>query len=535
MQCQSVLSLVTALVVASTIGGLAHAREPLASISTSPTTVELCPNDQATPVLVTLRNNDANPIRNICLRAFTNSPITLKALDMIAPQAHNETPANTGTSEQNNCSGGISLPELRSGATISKLLSFNVANPSPSSPVTLWADYQMGDPSKGENETATGSFTVTTRKLSVDSFKVQAQTNFLSLYDRQEGSVLLTITNGTNDSLKVSTSMRLNPPSTQVEPAKTMSTTVAPQDVMVIPYKIKVGDSVTPGKYFGLIQVDAETDCGTVIHRAVSYEVTLGVFGESQVLTAIKVPSLLLLPGFLILTLWMLLWRFKIFSWRVSFLAKPTNADEFIIGGTDSEFWLLGITFSLLLFFALPSVMAVGYEEPYNLGNIAKLWAASLVISFIIYVVLLFIDRRRAQQAAEKSARLTLTKNDDVLTVVEKMQARSWPKENCRPVKSTASVTPAIDGFTLWEEKPGETVWVIPQIECVASPGNLGDLDPGRNDIDTSELLRQLKEITTKKLGLIQWGKKSGFDAPRLMQQTELDNSSGEMVVFRPL
>ncbi|WP_143148527.1 hypothetical protein [Nitrosospira sp. Nsp11] len=539
----------------STIGGFTYASEPLVSITTTPNTVELCPGKQAAQVLVTVQNKDAKPIRNICLRAFTSSSAKLDFVVVPVSHSHDEAPPNTGASEQGKCIGGVVLPELKPNSILSRLMSFNVTSYVPTSTAILWADYEGGDLSKDENEIATGSFSVTTSKLNPELFKVEAKANFASLYEGQDGNVLLMITNGTNNTIKLnaSTEVQGNPLSTTVIPiegssttvSKTMSTTdssqiistmasttVPPHGGVVIPYKVTADKKVSPGKFFGLIQVDAQTDCGPSIHRVVSYEVTLGVFGESDLLRFLKVPTLLFLPGFLILTLWMLLWRFKVFGWRVSFLAKPTSTDEFIISGADTEFWLLAITFSLILFFA-SDTMAIGYTKPYNLEDIAKVWGASLVISLFLYVTLLGVDRWRVRRAAEKTARLTLTPNDDVLTVVAKMQARSWPRENCRPVRTKGGSAPVIEGFTLWEEKPEETIWVIPQIECVASPGALGDFDPSKNDLIVTELLRELREITTKKLALVQWGKKFGLNGPRLMNLTDLEASNGEMVVVR--
>jgi hypothetical protein len=458
---------------------------------------------------------------------------------MASTPAYNDTSVNP---EQEKCIGGVMVPELKSGATLSKLLSLKLTSYSSGSTVILWADYQTGDPAKGASGTASNTFTVKSpTKPTADSLKVETKIDSASLHETQSGSVLLKISNGTDDIIKLSTSPSISPPNTSVEPLGISATTALPQSEVTISYKISPAPKIFPGKYLGVIDVDAQMGCGVSVKRAASYEVTFGVFGESGLFTTLNllnVPSLLFLPGFLILTLWMILWRLK---WRVSFLAKSSSVDEFFVGAKDPEFWLLGVTFSLLLFLILQngilkSEIGIGYGgQPYNLTSIAKLWGISLIISFVLYAALIGIDRWRTRRANAAKAAVTLTSNDDVLTVVEKMEKRGWERRYCFPVKSKAGLTPEISGFRLWEESHGETLWVIPQIEWITPPENLGEFDIAKPDIAMSELLRQLREITAKKLGSVQWEEGAGFNGPRLMKLTELDESIGDMVVVRPV
>lgn len=524
--------LVFALWEISTAVGSVHAGVPMVTITPTPATHELCPG-QTNQVLVVVRNNGTHPIRNVCMRAFTNGPITLNMTGMPTLLSHDGAWVNTMAPDKESCAHGVALPELMPGATLSRLLTFKLLSYSPT-PATaaIWADYQVANKSKSANETAVGVLDVHTVVIpGTELLKIDAKTNFDSLHEDEEGNVLLTISNGTNGTLKLSTPTISNPRYTEVKQSVTMPPTVPPQSTVAISYKIKADSVIEPGKYTGLIGIDAQTSCGVFIHRAASYDITLGVFGQSELLTTLGVPSLLLLPGFLILTLWMLLWRFKELGLRVSFLAKSPGADEFFVGVKDAEFWLLGITFSLVIFWLSPSVMRIGYSGPYNLDSIAKVWGLSLLISAVLYTALLWFHYYRVRKAAEK----TLTTKDDICTVVEKMVRRKWTRANCKPVKSINGVEPAINGFELWEEKQGESVWVIPRIVWAVQEGKKDDkYDPDNADIDLSELLRQLREITSRSSGTVMWAEESGFNAPCLMQVAQLEKlSSGDLVVVR--
>lgn len=522
-----VLTVAAALWAVSMTGGLAHAAASSVTITHSPEKLELCPGGPYGRALVVVQNSGTSPIRNVCLRAFANGPLTLALSALPASSSPAGSQMNIGVSSQQKCADGVALPELMPGAALPGLLTLKLSGyPQTTPAVVLWADYQTGDKSNGIGGMATGVINIQAPAIfGPDSLKVAAKTSFDSLHENDKGSVLLTISNGTSDTLKLGTSITTKLNDADVVPTRAAAV-VPPQSVVVIPYQVTAHSEITPGEYTGLIGVDAQTSCGLAIHRVASYSVKLGVFGQSELLTALGVPSLLLLPGFLILTLWMLLWRFKELGLRVSFLAKSPGAEEFFVGVKDGEFWLLGITFSLLIFFISPKL--IGYSGPYNLKNIATLWGLSLLISLALYLAFLWFDRWRKKQAAA----LALTPKDSPLVAVERMVKRKWPRANCRPVTTKPGVTPEIHGFELWEEKPGESVWVVPRIECVALEGTLGDLDPGSADIDMSELLRQLREITAKKLGAVRWGENaSGFGAPHIVKIAELNDYEGDLVI----
>ncbi len=513
-------TLAVALFTVWAAGAPSHAADTPLTITATPATLDLCPGGEAGRVLVVVRNNDARPLRNVCLSAFTNGPVSLDLSGV-------PTQADAGSSR--GCAGGVALAELASGATLARLMILKLSRyPATSPAVYLRADYQAGDQPKTGRATAVSTLDVRAAATpGADALKLEAKPDFASLHESETGRVVLTMSNGTSDTLKLNATKTIDPTGTKVTPKGDAPSAIPPNSAVTVNYDIAADEKILPGKRIGLIEVDAQTSCGASIRRIASYDVTLGVFGQSDLLTTVGVPSLLFLPGFLILTLWMLLWRLS--GLKVSYF-KKSEADEFFVSVKSAEFWLLTITFSLAMFWLAPKVTRVGYQDPYQLLDIARLWGISLAIGLVSYFALLTFDRVRQARAAAVTARRTLTGNDDVLTAVEKIAIQKWRKEDCQPVRSKDGVTPKIRGFKLWDEKPGESVWLIPQIRWVTTPEELHKLNPA-NASSVELLLGQLREINDKKLGTLGWAaRESGFNGPLLFKRADLQDSDGELV-----
>lgn len=506
-----------------------HAAETPLSLTTTPATIPLCRVGQATRALVALHNTADKPITQVCLKALTNGPVSVDFTG--AGMAHNGAPSASAGNNTQDCLGGIRFADLSSNSTVSRPIALNLTDiPLTTPQVVLWADYQTQLQDKKVNSSAQFSLNITqTSAPTPDSIVVTTATSGTSMQENDTGNVLVTIQNKTNEALSFSGVTTLWPSHTSLKQRGNTTLTVAPQSTAALSYEITVDKKLIPGKYLGLIELTAQTNCGIPIHRVVSYEVTLGVFGQSELLTLLNVPSILFLPGYLILSLWLLLWRFK--SLRISWLAKVDNAEEFIVGLKDAEFWLLGITMSLLFFVIGPPVLSISNSQPYSLRDIATLWTLSLGVSIGLYSILLGLNRWRLRVAAEELAALTLTTDDSVIAAVEKIHKRQWLLQDCRPVKSKTNITPQIRGFTLWADAVQDSVWVIPQIVIEISHAEMGQLDPAKTDIDSSELLNQLKQIKTKKGARVRWDEVANLAGPCVLKRSDLEDVTGTDMV----
>lgn len=309
------------------------------------------------------------------------------------------------------------------------------------------------------------------------------------------------------------------------------SLSIPPQSTLAFVYTIKANPSITPGKYAGLIDVDATTKCGVQLHQVASYEATLGVFGQSEVLTAIGVPSLLLLPGFLVLTLCMLIWRRK--SAHISFLKKD-DTDEFVVKASEPEFWVVAITISLIIFAYARNFAGFGYLKPYNLTDIAMLWFKSLLGGLVLYVILFYVDRLLSWIEEKKAADIQkqvderrLKERDDVLSALKKMLHRKFDISQRKPVTSTDPAN-AFNGFELWTENQGNTYWVIPPIVCEKHDNAPDTWDPFKNQNDTAALFESLNEAKNKRWADVRWGAQADFKGPMELQRSAIKEATVE-------
>jgi hypothetical protein len=205
-------------------------------------------------------------------------------------------------------SGGIKLADLSPNSTVSRSIALKLTGIPLTTQVVLWADYQTQLQNRKVNSSAQFSLNITQASAPTpDSITVTTATSFTSLQENDTGNVLVTIQNKTNEALTFSSATPLLPSHTTPKPLGNATFTVAPQSTAALSYEITVGKKLIPGKYPGLIELTAQTNCGIPIHRVASYEVTLGVFGQSELLTLLNVPSILFLPGYLMLSLWLLL------------------------------------------------------------------------------------------------------------------------------------------------------------------------------------------------------------------------------------
>jgi hypothetical protein len=490
------------------------AAQPAVTITTTPRELTLCPGVGEGQVLVVVRNGSGEPIRKLCVTSFANGPLRGPTLPAGAAAA--------------SCPDGLAIDELPAGGTFSKLVTIALTDyPTTSAWAHVWARYQRGAKEPGASEAVTASIEVKAPAPPTgDALKLETKVGFASLHEGEAGKVVLMLGNGTNEKLMVEKLLAIAPADAKVTTAVVAPLAIAPQSTVAVDFTVTAEDKINTGKRIGLIDVDATTSCKVAIHRVASYEVTLGVFGESELLTTIGVPSLLFLPGFLILTLWMLLWRFR---WaRVHFLAK-SGGDDFMVAAKEPEFWLLGFTFSLVLFVLLPRITQIGYRQAYALPDIARLWYVSLGIGLGVYAVLRLVDGILRGIARRELAARTLTERDGVLDALDKLVLRGWSQGSMRRVKLKAN--PQVRGFQLWSDDEDQSFWVIPQIQCkTKAPVQVGN-DPRNTTLGISELRRRLAVLSAEGATVAWADQDAAVGKPRLWKRDDFgDESQGDLI-----
>lgn len=190
-----------------------------------------------------------------------------------------------------------------------------------------------------------------------------------------------------------------------------------PGDVRLLAVDVRSGDAMLAGKYWVVLELGLRWRQGSRVHettQALATEVQVGVFAESALLTAVGVPTFLLLPGFLLVAGFALLVR--------QFSAAPLGKEwDPLLGLKEPGFWISAVTVSILAAVAYRPVTRLAgwprdYLRGYGIKDIVAVWAASLLLAALVFTARECVVRsRRARIPAE---------GDDPLVVLRKLDRR---------------------------------------------------------------------------------------------------------------
>jgi hypothetical protein len=219
---------------------------------------------------------------------------------------------------------------------------------------------------------------------------------------------------------------------------------------------------VQPGDYTIVVETDLEwQQYGRkwANSQVVSENLTVGVYGLSDILTLLAVPSFVLLPGLLLLV-------FYRFAWRV-----VERQDPFELDLKSVEFWAWSITLSGLVAFVYPLVMGIftnntqSYFYGYGLNDVMQVWLACFVGGVLVSLSLWAIRNRWRQfwqwYAQRQAARLTPTALDEPLPLLRKLHLQKLPlRGEGRDLNMNGKVERV---YLAQIPSPGlEQVWVTP-------------------------------------------------------------------------
>jgi hypothetical protein len=192
---------------------------------------------------------------------------------------------------------------------------------------------------------------------------------------------------------------------------------------------------------------------------------TVGVFGESAILQATAIPSVMLLPGFLLVTTLILLIKA---SWKTGLLQLDLK---------KPEFWFFSITVSLVIFLLYPwlsgPLLSVLFRQPvssrdyiqgYGFYDILLLWLGAILLGCLIWAVGsagLWLGLRIRERRREA---LVPNKDDEPFTILRKIAAnrQGFDLQEVRYPRDTGTQPLFLlpSGFP----EPGK-VWVAPRIQ----------------------------------------------------------------------
>lgn len=257
---------------------------------------------------------------------------------------------------------------------------------------------------------------------SLDSLAaIEVKSGLESLHSGESGTLYLMLTNKTTKSIRAT----IKPEQPDLifgektapnpEGSKDDATYVAPLSSQIISFPVKARSRLTPGKKVLFYQVNL-TVGGEARTFVASREIEVGVLGESEILKLLGVPSLFFLPGFLAVSVFQLLWRWKL--WR------PGGDDAVPLEEGKSGFWVVSITASLFI----TGLFLLGRKDfffYYGLNDLMVLWFTSLGIGVATYWVFCWVREKRIRKQEKLKKELEdryPQPQDDVITVLQKLK-----------------------------------------------------------------------------------------------------------------
>lgn len=361
--------------------------------------------DTTGSVLIVVRNPSDTAVTDVTASWFTNTglgdPQSLPTLPRLEPGAEYAWRLDLSAVE----------PELASG-------SFQVRVD------YTWRSADNATPVAG---IATGSIeiTVSPQPAATDLIGAEVRSAGETIYEHRPGAIYLVLTNKSQTELKVTevevqtrdfidVGLQNDDDELQNDQVKlhdkTFPINLQPGETRTITYDAQATDRARPGKQLVVFNVQVDSR-GTLRNLVVSQEVDVAILGESDLLAVFQAPSLLLLPGLIIVAIGGLCWR----------LVLPGRK---YLQPKEAEFWGVSVTLSLvvaLLYPLVTSIDAIGrrfsdrpgsisrnYLTGYGFADIVALFVISLAVPIVVAAVVgttLFVIRLRRQANAEKAKR----------------------------------------------------------------------------------------------------------------------------------
>ena len=195
-----------------------------------------------------------------------------------------------------------------------------------------------------------------------------------------------------------------------------------------------------------------------------SRDLAFAVIGESAMLTALAVPSFLLLPGLLFLLGAAIV---RIFNWK----APDDSVAAGLLNPKQTEFWAVGITLSIVGFVLITAFGRADFFVAYRFEDIALVWMAALLLGAATYSGLVWVLKRlaaaQALRLAAELAATTFNEQDPPVAVLQKMGLKNM-QLTLRAVNlslRTAKIQNDDETQTAYVlEEDRQSAWVVPGI-----------------------------------------------------------------------
>ena len=374
------------LLLCLSVSTLARGQANEIAVAPSTPSIKLAPGESA-EILLTITNHSAQPIQALQLEQITTTKATIRFDPMAVRLVRPAESAGWKVSVQR-------TGEERIGGTLQFQLSYSWHPRAASSVVqgvsVVSIELQERDPDPLDKIAS-----------------VRVETSLDLLRERRDVPLFLVVTNLSGRPLSIS-SMTVEKPSfitiaTRAHddpepyvsagasgyeigpdgsvPLPAPSTTLPPLEARTFRFFARAKDAFPSGKHLLLFKVDVRQRgygqewTGTLV---ATHPFGIGVLGESELLTALGVPSFLLLPGFLILVVLKFAWQ------RVA----PRKQIELDPKGT--EFWMLAAFLSIIATLVYPIVtgwwgVSRNYLDGYGLRDVMNVWFGAMFVGLLFW------------------------------------------------------------------------------------------------------------------------------------------------------
>ncbi len=424
------------------------------SVEVIPASVDLPPNGQV-EVRVLVNNLSKSTLQDIHLTSFTNIGVNVTinspSLDTLTP-------------------GGMHIWSVQ-------LSQITEGTLSGTGTVQFQVNYKLqvgGQPGLIQH-VAFSSLTV--KSLGEQVAEMQVITSLVTLDQQHPGRVYLLITNKSDFLLMIKKLTMNEPGFIELSPEKFMliptptpkpgetpiprpnealpdgMLTILPHQAGTITIDVKAKDTVQPGKHLLVFEVALEWGFVGQMREGnlvASKEIDVEVLGESQLLTLLAIPSLLVLPGFLALVTWQL-------------LSELNSKRHFPLKANSPQFGLIAITLSIIAFFAYPIITGLtgvrrDFLVAYGLRDIVSIWLGSIVSAGVLYF-LYSLSVRLYNFYLKPSA------NDRPTTILRKLKRQHLSAMCTTVMLEVGGEKPKVKAYLLEPHKESqEEFWVSPKI-----------------------------------------------------------------------
>jgi hypothetical protein len=191
---------------------------------------------------------------------------------------------------------------------------------------------------------------------------------------------------------------------------------LTPGEAVPVPIRISTKNGAVAGKRKIAFQANLswnDRGCAYTATIVATEDLEVGIFGQSEILTALGIPSLLVLPGVLVMLVVGMLWKAGVR------FGQPTA--EFPYQAKSPEFWLFAVSLSFVAVLLGRWVFQRPYLNIYQLSDLMWLWFLSVLSGGLAFVAgdLVWGEILRARRRYEE--REKPLPDDDPRRILEKL------------------------------------------------------------------------------------------------------------------